>query len=93
MRTILTTLTLILNRYFQKNKDPPNSPDLNPIEIVWHDLKQFVRKCRCTSEAEIIEACQQFLHKITPEYCQNYINKLKQIIQIVIKKKGDWSNY
>ena len=30
---------------------------------------------------------------MTPEYCQKYINKLKEVIQIVIKKKGEWSNY
>ena len=30
---------------------------------------------------------------MSPEYCQNYINKLKEIVQIVIKKKGEWSNY
>ena len=74
-------------------KSPPRSPDLNPIELVWHDLKQHVRKCRCTSEIEIIQACQEFQNKMTPEYCQKYINKLKEVIQIVIKKKGEWSNY
>jgi transposase len=68
-------------------KSPPSSPDLNPIELVWHDLKQHVRKCRCTTEKEIIQACQEFQNKMTPEYCQKYINKLKEVIQIVIKKK------
>jgi transposase len=68
-------------------KSPPSSPDLNPIELVWHDLKQHVRKCRCTTEKEIIQACQEFQNKMTPEYCQKYINKLKEVIHIVIKKK------
>ena len=74
-------------------KSPPSSPDLNPIEWVWHDLKQFVRKCRCTSEKEIIQACLEFQNKISAEYCQKYINKLREVVQIVIKKKGEWSNY
>jgi transposase len=55
-------------------KSPPSSPDLNPIEFVWHDLKQHVRKCRCTSEKEIILACQEFRKKMT-EYCQKYVNR------------------
>jgi transposase len=66
-------------------KSPPNSPDLNQIELVWHDLKQHVRKCRCTSEKEIIQACKEFQNKLTSEYCRK--------IQIVIKKEGEWSNY
>ena len=74
-------------------KSPPSSPDLNPIEWVWHDLKQFVRKCRCTSEKEIIQACLEFQNKISAEYCQKYINKLREVVQIVIKKKGEQSNY
>ena len=73
-------------------KSPPSSPDLNLIEWVWHDLKQFVRKCRCTSEKEIIQACLEFQNKISAEYCQKYINKLREV-QIVIKKKGEQSNY
>jgi transposase len=74
-------------------KSPPNFPDLSPIGLVWHDLKQHVRKCRCTSEKEIIQACKEFQDKMTSEYCQKYINKLKEVIQIVIKKKEEWSNY
>jgi transposase len=56
-------------------KSPPSSSDLSQIEFVWHDLKQHVRKCRCTSEKEIIQACQEFRNKMTPEYCQKYVNR------------------
>ena len=33
-------------------KSPPKSPDLNPIEWVWADLKRFVRKKFCTNEKD-----------------------------------------
>ena len=56
-------------------KSPSSSPDLNPIELVWHDLKQQVRKCRCTSEKEIIQACQEFQNKMTRSKRLEKINK------------------
>jgi hypothetical protein len=44
-------------------------------------------------EAEILQACKELQDKLSPVYCQKYIDKLREVIQIVIKKKGKWSNY
>jgi hypothetical protein len=44
-----------------------------------------------TFTGKIILICIQ--EKLSPEYCQKYIDKLREVIQIVIKKKGEWSNY
>ena len=57
------------------------------------DLKKFIRNCRCTSEEEVFEALNEFQKKLTVEYCRNYVIKLREVIQIVIKNKGGWSNY
>ncbi len=46
-----------------------------------------MRKCRFTTEKEIIQACQEFQNKMTPKYFQKYINKLKEAIQKEIKKE------
>ena len=54
-------------------KSPPQSPDLNPIEWVWVDLKRYVRKQFCSSEKELITAVKQFWGKMTPMYCSNFI--------------------
>lgn len=50
-------------------RSPPFSPDLNPIEWVWSDLKRFVRKQKCKTKNEVITAIKKFYEKITPEYC------------------------
>ncbi|CAF1098083.1 unnamed protein product [Brachionus calyciflorus] len=36
-------------------RSPPRSPDLNPIELVWHELKTLIRKSCCSSEEEVID--------------------------------------
>ena len=74
-------------------KSPAKSPDLNPIEMLWHSMLEFVRKKFCKTVLEVQLAVLEFTEKITPEVCQNYINKLKEIIPVIIKKNGGWSNY
>lgn len=53
---------------------PPNSPDLNPIEHVWAELKRRIRnlETRPRSEEELWEACQ----KVWEEIPINFINKV-----------------
>lgn len=74
-------------------KAPAKSPDLNIIELLWHSMKEFIRKKFCKTVLEVQIAIIEFSETITPEICQNYINKLPEIIQKVIEKKGGWSNY
>ena len=62
-----------------KKRSPAQSPDLNPIEWVWSDLKQYVRKQYCSNQEELITAIHRFQQKLTPGYCQKYIKKLKEV--------------
>ena len=52
--------------------------------------KDFFTSCNVKNVKNSIE---KFQKKMTPEYCQKFINKLKDIIIIVIKKDGSNSNY
>ncbi len=67
---------------------PPKSPDLNPIEWVWSDLKRFDRKRLCSCEQDLIQAVKEFWDLMTPQYCGNFINHMKKVVCLikVIKK-------
>ena len=73
-------------------KSPAKSPDLNPIELLWHPMLVDIRKKFCKTAQEVVEAILEWCTKVTPEMCQNIINTLHKNIPIVIKNKGGWSN-
>ena len=60
-------------------KAPPQSPDLNPVEWVWSDLKRFVRAQFCRTTTDVVNAIQKFHEQMTPQYCAKYINRLQKV--------------
>ena len=59
---------------------PPESPDLlNPIELVWHELKHFLQKTAKPKNKELVETISTFWStRMTPENCVRYIEHLKK---------------
>lgn len=73
-------------------KSPAKSPDLNPIELLWHAMLEFIRKKNCKKMMDIKLAILEWRQTITPEICNNYIKTIHDVIPIIIKNKGGWSN-
>ncbi len=46
---------------------PSQSPDLNPIEMLWHDLKKAVHARKPSNVAELQQFCQDEWAKIPPQ--------------------------
>ena len=45
---------------------PPESPDLNPIEMLWHELKEFIRNTyKPHNQKELVEGILQFWSTVT----------------------------
>jgi len=84
--------SLITYFLFMKPKAPAQSPDLNPIEYVWHALKEHIRSKVPSNQDELERCVFEFLEKLTPEACGRYIDTLKETLRIVIRKGGRWSN-
>ena len=52
-------------------RTPPESPDLNPIEDLWHELKHFLEsKVKPRNKKELVNGINKFRErKVTPEKC------------------------
>jgi transposase len=43
----------------------PESPDLNPIENLWHELKEYLRReVKPSTKKELIDGINQFWHTV-----------------------------
>ncbi|KAK4520308.1 uncharacterized protein ATC70_008441 [Mucor velutinosus] len=74
---------------------PPQSPDLNPIEHVWHLLKLRLNKypTRPSTKEELERRINIQWYKITEKECQKYIDSMPARIKAVIKSKGGSTHY
>ena len=86
----------IAREFFNQNhinwwKTPAESPDFNPIERVWNQLKQFLtHTVRPTNKQELVNGIKLFWSmKLTIEQCVRYINHLHRVIPVIINKDGN----
>ena len=74
---------------------PAQSPDLNPIEHLWHHLKvklaQYEKPAQ--SVTELWERVQEKWEKIPVEVCQNLIESMPRRIAAVARAKGGYTKY
>jgi transposase len=72
---------------------PPNSPDLNPIENLWHEMKDFVRKRHPTNGSQLLQAVQGAYEAIDPKTLRHLFDSMPRRMQAVIDANGDRINY
>ena len=68
---------------------PPESPDLNPIENMWHELKEYIRReVKPRSKRELTTGIKAFWETVSVEKCQKYIGHIKKVIPAVLECNG-----
>ena len=67
---------------------PAESPDMNSIENLWHELKHFLRTVvKYTNKEELVAGIQGFWDTVKPERCRRYISHLKKVLPAVVERR------
>ena len=75
-------------------KTPAESPDFNPIENLWHEVKEYLRRdIKPTTKDELIGGIQEFWKTVDVPKCIKYIRHLKKVIPKAIEANGEPTGY
>lgn len=72
---------------------PSSSPDLNPIENIWEIIKHKISKMAIQSKSELTTIVEQQFKLVDDSSIQGVIRSMKNRIQLVIEKEGDYIGY
>ena len=73
---------------------PPESPDCNPIENLWHELKEHLRReVKPRNKEDLIQGIVTFWETVDVTKCCRYINHLANVLQKVIDCEGGPTGY
>ena len=70
-------------------KTPAESPDCNPIENLWHELKEYWRReVKLRTKDELVQGILEFWKAVDVQKCQKYIRHLRKVVPKVIELNG-----
>ena len=77
------------------NDQPAQSPDLNPIEHVWHHIKLNLSlyETRAKNVSELWDRIDIEWNKLDADTCRRYIDSMPDRIEAVIRAKGGYTFY
>ena len=67
---------------------PSQSPDLNPTEMLWFDLKRSLHAKKPSNLKELRTFCDEEWEKISPDRCERLITDYRKRLVAVIAGEG-----
>ena len=75
-------------------KTPPESPDANPIENLWHELKEFIRReVKPQTKDQLVQGIVDFWRTVDRNKCIKYIRHLRKVIPKITEVEGAATGY
>lgn len=72
---------------------PGHSPDLNPIENVWNEMKRKLGKLPLSSVDSLVENIRTLWADVDPEYFKRLSDSMPKRVNAVLKAKGNMTKY
>ena len=72
---------------------PAESPDCNPIENLWHELKEYNRRVIKPKTKDELIGIKKFWETVPVAKCVKYINHLKKVLPKVVEFNGAATGY
>ena len=72
----------------QRMEWPPQSPDLNPIKLLWDGLDRKVKAKNNTNLPQLFENLQTAWREITTETLVKLVERMPRLFKAVLKAKG-----
>ncbi|KAK7880332.1 hypothetical protein WMY93_033034 [Mugilogobius chulae] len=91
--TARATKEWLRKKHFKVLEWPSQSPDLNPIENLWRELKVRVAQRQPQNITALEEICMEEWAKIPATVCENLVKTYRRRLTAVIANKGYITKY
>ena len=88
-------MTWFLSKGINVLESPSNSPDLNPIENIWKEMKSKIHRACCTLIPELMTELKRgfWIQDMSLQYFQKLSESMLKCIEMVLKNKGQMTKY